>query len=63
VAGFILENLMATTVNNGSLEIKVYDVGESTEAEIVEFANDFAKVMNIKSKQIATMKTGTNSAV
>lgn len=62
VAGFILENLMATTVNNSSLEIKVYDVGESTEAEIVEFANGFAKAMNIKSKQITTMKTGANSA-
>ena len=63
VAGFILENLMTVTVNNSSLEIKVYDVGESTEAEIVEFANDFAKSMDIKSKQITTMKTGANSAV
>lgn len=62
VAGFILENLMTIATNNSSLEIKVYDVGESTEAEIVEFANDFAKAMNIKSKQIATMKTGANSA-
>lgn len=63
VAGFILENLMATTINNDNLEIMVYDLGESSEAEIVEFADDFAKAMNIKNKQITAMGNNTNSTV
>jgi hypothetical protein len=63
VAGFILENLMATTINNDNLEIMVYDLGESSEAEIVEFADDFAKAMNVKNKQITAMGNNANSAV